>query len=92
MQEALTNAAKHVQNPTVHVLLMSRQGGLDVLIENDGGSGPRASEGTGYGQLGLRERVSIFGGRLDAGPLPEGGYRGQALLPVDSAQRINGAA
>jgi signal transduction histidine kinase len=76
----------------VHVLLTSRQGGLDVLIENDGGSGPRASKGTGYGLLGLRERVSIFGGRLDAGPLPEGGYRGLALLPVVSAQRINGAA
>ena len=82
VQEALTNAAKHSRDPAVRVQLGCADGMLEVLVEDDGGSGPRAGAGTGHGLLGLRERVEVFDGTLDAAPLPAGGFRVRALLPL----------
>jgi signal transduction histidine kinase len=82
VQEALTNAAKHTREPHARVALGCRDGRLDVLVEDDGGAGPRAAEGTGHGLLGLRERVAVFDGTLEAGPRPGGGFRVHAVLPL----------
>jgi signal transduction histidine kinase len=83
VQEALTNAAKHTLRPRVQVRLSrDADGRVEILVENDGGAGPRSSDGTGHGLLGLRERVSVFGGRLDAAPRPDGGYRVVAVVPT----------
>jgi signal transduction histidine kinase len=83
VQEALTNAAKHTLRPRVQVRLSrNTDGQVEILVENDGGAGPRSSDGTGHGLLGLRERVSVFGGRLDAAPGPDGGYRVLAVVPT----------
>ena len=83
VQEALTNAAKHTLRPRVQVRLSREADGrVEILVENDGGAGPRSSDGTGHGLLGLRERVSVFGGRLDAAPRPDGGYRVVAVVPT----------
>jgi len=84
IQEALTNAAKHTQNPHVRVGVGDVDGQLDVVVEDDGGSGPRASAGTGHGLLGVRERVEVFGGTLDARPRPGGGFRLRVVLPIRS--------
>jgi signal transduction histidine kinase len=82
VQEATTNAVKHARDPRVRVLVRCVPDGVEVVVEDDGGSGPRASAGTGSGLVGLRERVSLFGGRLESGPRPGGGFRVRAVVPV----------
>ena len=85
VQEALTNAAKHAHNPRVRVAVGTADGMLDVVVEDDGGPGPRrASAGTGHGLLGLRERVEVFHGTFDAAPREGGGFRVHATLPVQA--------
>jgi signal transduction histidine kinase len=85
VQEALTNTAKHAQSPRVQVRLSCADYALTVLVEDDGGTGPRASSGTRRGLLGLRERVEVFGGSLDTGPAPGAGFRVRAVLPLGAA-------
>lgn len=85
VQEALTNATKHAREPHVTVVLSRSDGHLDVRVEDDGGAGPRTVAGTGHGLLGLRERVEVFDGTLEAGPRPGGGFRVHALLPIGGA-------
>jgi signal transduction histidine kinase len=82
VQEALTNALKHAGDArtTVHV----RYGPdlLELEIADDGaGSGAQASDG-GHGLVGMRERVALYGGRLDAGRRPGGGFAVHVLLPI----------
>jgi signal transduction histidine kinase len=84
VQEALTNAAKHALNPRVLVEVGGADGSLHIVVEDDGGSGPRVADGTGHGLLGLRERVAVFDGSLEAAPQPEGGFRVHASLPIGS--------
>jgi signal transduction histidine kinase len=59
-------------------------GVLDVVVEDDGGSGPRAGAGTGHGLLGLLERVEVFDGTFDAAPRTGGGFRVHATLPIEA--------
>ena len=85
VQEALTNAAKHAQHPRVRVSVRTADGMLDVVVEDDGGSGPaRAPAGTGHGLLGLRERVEVFHGTFHAAQREGGGFRVHATLPVQA--------
>ena len=85
VQEALTNTAKHAENPHVRVRLSCADTALTVLVEDDGGNGPRASTGTRRGLLGLQERVEVFSGSLDYGPAQGGGFRVCAVLPLGAA-------
>ncbi|MFK4544270.1 signal transduction histidine kinase [Streptomyces tendae] len=59
---------------------------LTVLVVNDPPpeppAGPLEVSGTGHGLVGMRERVRLVGGTLDAGPLPDGGFRVAAQLPL----------
>jgi signal transduction histidine kinase len=62
-------------------------GAVELEVADDGvGNGPRSQNG-GQGLIGMRERVSIYGGRLEAGARPTGGYRVIARLPFESAGR-----
>jgi signal transduction histidine kinase len=83
VQEALTNIIKHAGPATAQVRL--RYGAEDLLIEiTDDGGPPGAPAGDGRGLIGLRERISLYGGQLDAGPRPAGGWRVCAAIPLQS--------
>jgi signal transduction histidine kinase len=83
VQEALTNALKHAPGSRVRVRLSRGPGGVAVEVANGRpGSPPRTIARSGHGLTGLRERVEVFGGTLEAGPTPEGGFRLAATIPL----------
>ncbi|HYF12281.1 MAG TPA: ATP-binding protein, partial [Actinomycetota bacterium] len=83
VQEALTNALKHSGARSVTVRLSFAPHEVVVDIADDGVGGDRESDGRGHGLVGMRERVSLFGGSFHAGPLLGGGWRVRASLPLD---------
>jgi len=83
VQEALTNALKHAPGSRVAVRLERRADELAVEVENDSGADePAVRVESGHGLAGVRERVAIFGGTVDAGPTEGGGFRLVATLPT----------
>jgi signal transduction histidine kinase len=60
-------------------------GALELEVRDDG-SGASAGDGLGHGLVGIRERVTIYGGELSAGPAPGGGFVLAARLPVREAR------
>ncbi|WP_051830528.1 sensor histidine kinase [Streptomyces violens] len=85
VQEALSNVVRHAPGARTRVSVAPDRTGLTVLVVND--PPPHAAEplettGTGHGLVGMRERVRLLGGTLDTGPLPDGGYRVAARLPL----------
>jgi signal transduction histidine kinase len=85
VQEALTNALKHAGPARARVLLRYGADELELEIADDG---PGTGDGSGAGQglIGMHERVSVYGGELEAGRRPEGGYALRARLPLRSAR------
>jgi signal transduction histidine kinase len=82
VQESLTNALKHARQATrVDVALEWTADLLRVEVSDDGRGSDR-TDGAGHGLLGMSERVAIFGGEVEAGPLPGRGWRVSALLPL----------
>jgi signal transduction histidine kinase len=84
IQEALTNARKHSGGTTATVRVDYRPAELAVEVLDDGGNGtmPRLENVGGHGLIGMRERVSLHGGHLRAGPRPGGGFAVQATFPL----------
>jgi signal transduction histidine kinase len=83
VQEALTNALKHAGPATACVLV--RYGSEDLEVEvTDTGRRPAGGDGAGHGLVGMRERVTLFGGQLEAGRRGEGGFVVRARLPLAS--------
>ncbi|MDP5312876.1 sensor histidine kinase [Streptomyces poriferorum] len=92
VQEALTNTRKHGgPNAGASVRLVYFDDGLGLLVEDDGRGAAHelyedgGADGAGHGMIGMRERVGMVGGTLDAGPRPGGGFRISALLPLKAA-------
>jgi signal transduction histidine kinase len=91
VQEALTNVLKHAGKPGTSVRLDYAEADLVVEVADAGrpipAAGPVSSAvpGSGRGLLGLRERIALYGGELDAGPRPGGGWLVRARLPIDPA-------
>ncbi|WP_051810015.1 sensor histidine kinase [Actinoplanes subtropicus] len=86
VQEALTNVIRHTDGVPATVTIGRRPSGLDLQIDNDGGfPQPGTTRGAGLGLVGMRERVSLLGGQLSAGPLPGGGWRVHVELPLRQA-------
>lgn len=82
VQEALTNITRHAGQASASVHLCYGAGGLTVQVDDDGTGAPQRPAVPGLGLIGMRERVSALGGRLQAGPRPDGGFRVRAELPV----------
>ncbi|MET7615565.1 sensor histidine kinase [Streptomyces sp. NPDC005408] len=89
VQEALANVVRHAPGAPTRVSVTSDGTDLTVLVVNgaaaDGTShrqSPLETTGTGHGLVGMRERVRLTGGTLDTGPLPDGGFRVAARLPL----------
>ncbi|WP_245737883.1 sensor histidine kinase, partial [Streptomyces sparsogenes] len=93
VQEALANVVRHAPGaPTnVSILASADRTGLTVLVVNGPAGGtsrpPLETTGTGHGLVGMRERVRLVGGTLDTGPLPDGGFRLAARLPLVEVAR-----
>jgi len=88
VQEALTNTLKHAGPARAQVRLVWSADRLDVEVSDDGPAAgadvpAQAHPGSGgNGLVGMRERVMLYGGELEAGPVAEGGYRVVAHLPL----------
>ncbi len=82
VQEALTNITRHAGPARATVSLRYGAGALTVQIDDDGKAPQAKPAASGLGLIGMRERVSALGGRLEAGPQPGGGFRVRAELPV----------
>jgi signal transduction histidine kinase len=86
VQEALTNVLKHGGPANAHVTVRYEEACVRLVIDDDGvGSAgwPADAPQPRFGQLGMRERVALFGGHLYVGARPGGGYRVSASLPLD---------
>ena len=82
VQEALTNALKHAHAHRADVTLRYGPDDLRIEVRDDGSGGGATSNGPGYGLVGVRERVKIYGGTMTAGAAPEGGFVLDATLPL----------
>jgi signal transduction histidine kinase len=87
VQEALTNVTRHAGPATATVHIAYGDQDLIVQVDDDGrGVVQRIRSEPGKGIVGMRERVAALGGELEAGPLPGGGFRVRARLPVDEGE------
>jgi signal transduction histidine kinase len=91
VQESLTNIARHARGARAATVTIS-QDGTDITVEigNDAPPHPpiRASPRGGYGLVGMRERIEVLGGTLDAGPQPGAGWSVRATLPLQAGDRL----
>ncbi|MFD0270026.1 sensor histidine kinase [Streptomyces sp. NPDC127106] len=85
VQESLTNVVRHAGAGTCRVAVGYGQGELALEITDDGQGATVEHSGSGFGITGMRERAALLGGRFEAGPIPGGGFRVTAGLPVDPA-------
>ncbi|MEU0383582.1 sensor histidine kinase [Streptomyces chartreusis] len=82
VEESLANAARHAPGAEVDVTLGVSDEEVTVSVRSSPAACPSAvATGTGFGLLGLRERVELAGGRMTAGPRPGGGFLVTASLP-----------
>jgi signal transduction histidine kinase len=83
VQESLTNALKHAGPAHARVRLRYDRAALSIDVVDDGpGAATPDGDGAGHGLIGMRERVTLYGGRIEAGPRPEGGFAVHAELPL----------
>jgi len=85
IQEALTNTMKHSTAKSVSVDVLVGEDHLDLVVQDDGPPLPspsnNGSNSGGHGLVGMRERASLHGGSVEAGPTSESGWKVEATLP-----------
>jgi signal transduction histidine kinase len=85
-QEALTNALKHAGPARARVTLSFDGDALVVEVLDDGVGAAEPLRASGHGLIGMRERVDLFGGTLEAGPHSQGGFAVRAYMPLRGDQ------
>jgi len=87
VQEALTNTLRHAHATRAEVTVHFGAGAVEVEVRDDGRGVPLVADvnGAGQGLVGMRERAALLGGTLEAGPLPGGGFRVHARLPLEAS-------
>ncbi len=83
VQEALTNTVKHASGAFAAVTVEYGPRRLRVEVTDTGGR-PGAGTGSGRGLIGLRERLAVYDGTLNTGRRLTGGYRVEALIPLET--------
>jgi signal transduction histidine kinase len=87
VQEALTNTVKHGGKASARVTVRYTADTLEIEVIDDGRGAAApllsAADGGGHGLIGMNERVALFGGVLQAGPVLTGGYRVFARMPIE---------
>jgi signal transduction histidine kinase len=87
VQECLTNVLKHARAHRAEVVITCRGRAIDIEVTDDGtATGPPATGG--FGLLGMAERVSVYGGTVQAGHRDGGGYRVHARLPFEAGELV----
>ncbi|WP_092527876.1 sensor histidine kinase [Actinopolyspora saharensis] len=97
VQESLTNVLKHAGwNATATVSLEETGAGMRIEVSDSGARGvlaPRTPQPSGgNGVIGMRERATVYGGSLEAGPNAEGGWCVRAELPLEGERAVAGAS
>lgn len=82
VQEALTNALRHAGPARARVVVRYGVGEVELEVSDDG-RGSQQTNANGHGLVGMRERVTLYGGELNTGLREEGGYAVRARLPFD---------
>ncbi len=85
VQEALTNVVKHTEDAAAEVVIRYRAHALELDVVDDGRGQAKSRNGSGHGLIGMRERVALYGGTLEAGMRDGGGYAVRARLPFGDA-------
>ena len=83
VQESLTNALKYARGAPTLLTLRYCGGTIEVDVVDQGHQAPTSNDGSGRGLVGMRERVALYGGPLEAGEQEGGGFRVWARLPID---------
>jgi signal transduction histidine kinase len=85
VQEALTNVLKYAHGAKTSVVLKFAEDQLQLEVVDTGGAVRDSADGSGRGLIGMRERVTMYGGDLEVGPRAGGGFRVLARLPLQIA-------
>jgi signal transduction histidine kinase len=83
VQEGLTNALKHAGPARAEVTIRYDETAIQIEVTDDGTATPNGSD-PGHGLVGMRERVALYGGTMEAGPRTEGGYALRVTLPIET--------
>lgn len=82
VQEGLTNVRKHAKDAHAHVRILYEPNQIRVEVYDNGGGTSNPAAVGGHGLLGIRERVTLLGGSVDARPEPDGGFAVRVRLPL----------
>ena len=92
VQEALTNCLRHAGGAGAEVHVRYGPDELEIEVADRGpgpaGAGTPVGGAGGHGLIGMRERVRVHGGELEAGPRPGGGFAVRARLPVGAGEAL----
>ncbi|CCK28575.1 integral membrane sensor signal transduction histidine kinase [Streptomyces davaonensis JCM 4913] len=86
VQEALTNVVRHAGGARVRIVVEHAGDAVRVEVTDTGGTASApAGPGGGRGLTGLRERLAVYGGTLETGTRPTGGFRVRATIPAEAS-------